>query len=173
MHPRLFLLFFEIIYLISPVNLFTERLTIRASIPKAPVIIATVLNNAKGCNVSRLPATRPAKRFPKAVATNQIPIICPILPAGASLVTEERPTGDSANSPTVKKKYITTNQAGDTGDRLALTAPQAMTKKPVERPSSPSPNLAGMDGLAFRADSQIQREAKIGEKIIIKAELTD
>ena len=86
---------------------------------------------------------------------------------------EESPTGDSANSPTVKKKYITTNQAGDTGDRLALTAPQAMTKKPEERPSRPSPNLNGMEGLAFRDDSQIQREAKSGEKIMMNAELID
>ena len=86
---------------------------------------------------------------------------------------EESPTGESANSPTVKKKYITTSQAGDTGDKLALTAPQAITKKPVERPRSPSPNLTGMEGLAFRDDSQIQREAKIGEKMIINPELTD
>ena len=73
----------------------------------------------------------------------------------------------------MKKKYITINQAGDTGDRVALTAPQAMTKNPADRPKSPSPNFTGMEGLAFLEANQSQRLAKIGEKIIMNAELTD
>ena len=85
---------------------------------------------------------------------------------------EERPTGDRANSPTVKKKYMTTSQAGDTGEMDALTAPHAMTKKPAERPSNPRPNLTGIEGLTFRDANQSQSEAKIGEKIIMNAEFT-
>ncbi len=47
------------------------------------------------------PAMRPAIRFPKEVAKNQAPIICPTKRRGANFVTELRPTGLTHSSPKV------------------------------------------------------------------------
>ena len=49
-------------------------------------------------------AISPATKFPAAEAKNHIPIMNPTILCGESLVTDDRPTGDRHNSPSVCSK---------------------------------------------------------------------
>src|SRR5699024_10486641 len=50
---------------------------------------------------------------------------------------------------------------------VAFAAPHESTKKPAAKPSSPSPNLTGIEGFAFRAASQVQSQPNMGAKVTI------
>ena len=54
------------------------------------------------------------KKLPKAVATNQPPIMVPLSLGGATFDTNEMPIGESNNSPNVNTKYVLMSQLGDT-----------------------------------------------------------
>src|SRR5215210_2279954 len=73
-----------------------------ARIRPAPAVMANTAPKSCGSgSFSNCPATRPAIRLPSAIDMNQMPIICPTLRCGASLVTVESPTGDRQSSPQV------------------------------------------------------------------------
>src|SRR5690606_39388655 len=119
------------------------------------------------------PATSPANRLPSAAAMNHIPIICPIRPGGASFVMDERPTGESASSPTVNRKYVTTSHAIETRFVAdAYDAPHASTNIPAARPSSPSANFTGMDGFRSRRASHVHSVPNTGASTLTKNGLT-
>src|SRR5689334_4786157 len=50
---------------------------------------------------------------------------------------------------------------------VAFTDPHASTRNPTANPISPSPNLAGIDGLAFRRPSQTQSHPNTGASTTI------
>ena len=86
------------------------------------------------------------------------------------MLTYERPTGETHNSPRVWNKYANTNQKILT---LAVLAPNGIDNDPYERNAKPKPksinpieNLIGPDGLYFEA----QILEKIGANIIINNE---
>src|SRR5690606_33453226 len=113
-------------------------------------------------------------RLPSDAAMNQIPIICPTRSRGASLVIDDSPTGDRLNSPTVKRKYITTSQAGDAlSVSVAFEAPHMITKKAVASKMSPSANLTGIEGLALRRANQTHNHPKIGANVMMKIGFID
>src|SRR5450759_55670 len=86
---------------------------------------------------------------------------------------DDRPTGDSASSPTVKRKYVTISHAIET--RVvseAYEAPHASTNIPAARPSSPSANFMGIDGFLSRRASQVHSPPHTGAGTVMKNGLT-
>src|SRR5687768_12596635 len=83
-----------------------------------------------------------------------------------------RPIGLRHSSPTVWKKYVTTNQVGLTGfSSVALTEPHARTANPTPRNINPKPIFAGIDG--FREPIQIHSALNNGASRMMNTAFTD
>ena len=92
----------------------------------------------------------------------------PTILVGASLVTAERPTGDTISSPIVWIQYIKNMKI--TGV-IPITPepfiPATSDKNPKPAMATPTANFTGVEGFRFRLDNQTQSHATIGAKMKI------
>src|SRR5947208_14591791 len=85
------------------------------------------------------------------------------------MVSEVRATGLRDSSQKVWSRYVLISHVGQTLHTVATSfAPAAITRKPAERSSKPSPNLTGIDGSRFLRASLTHKEAITGARVMTK-----
>src|SRR5690606_16366756 len=119
-------------------------------------------------------AKMPERLLPIAVERNQPPMPKPTRRTGASLVTIDRPIGDTHSSPMDWiTKTMNSVQKGIFRDCGSIMLDSAIIDSRKARPLKmmPRPNLRGIDGLARPSFTQIH--ATTGARVMIASELTD
>src|SRR5690606_14311706 len=119
-------------------------------------------------------AMYPAMKLPTEAPRNHTPIISDETRAGASFVIALRPTGESVSSPSVWRRYVSTNHLGETSAPPAAASPApTITTNPSPSRTSPIPNFVGLDGSFPRRPSHTHSAATTGAMVKMNSALSD